>query len=567
MINGQALCPRCNLVKGASVTALRQWQMRAMDEYLAAGKQDFLLEATPGAGKTHFSAALARRLLDDGTVSRVAVVVPTDALRLQWCDKTAGLLRLRPLDSEVVFKPGYDGVVATYAQLGVGSSADLLRRALGRNATLGIFDEVHHAGKGRSWSDGLTRAFEPAARRLSLTGTPWRRDNRPIPYVTYDESDLVHVDYHYRYAAAVNDRVCRPIVFHAHNGEARWVDCGEIVEAHVCEDLDEEKTGAALDTLYRPEHLWLPAMLQKAARALDDLRQDGPDAGGLVWAEDKALADAYARLLWQITGEFPAVVHSGDSEKDAREAKAKIEAFDRSRARWLVSVRMVSEGVDIPRLSLGVFAAKKLTPLFFRQAVGRLVRSRPSDEHNAQMFIPAVPAIVRHAYEIEQELLHELREEEERAERERKAAEEMQQTLNFRMPLSASEPVFTEAIHRGYGVDPDLLAEAQQTCERYGFPAEKAASMALVLQEERSRPMEVSAQVTVQPAPAPEPQHRLEKRLRAEVEALTRRVDYKEGRDPGSTNADLLRAGFPKRKLATIEQLQQMRQWLAGRLR
>jgi superfamily II DNA or RNA helicase len=543
---------------------LRLWQQRAMDEYLASGKQDFLLEATPGAGKTQFSAALARRLIDDGTVDSVIVVVPTDALRLQWCDRVM-TIRLRPMDDEIVFKPGYDGVVVTYQQLARGATSNLIRRAISRRRTLGIFDELHHAGAGKSWSEGLTHAFDVAARRLGLTGTPWRRDNRPIPYVTYGDDEMVKVDYHYRYAAAVNDRVCRPIVFHAHNGEARWVDCGEIVEAHVCEDLDEEKTGAALDALYRPEHLWMPAMLAKAAAALDELRQEIPDAGGLVWAEDKYLADMYAGLLCRITGEMPVIVHSGETEQDAKRAKGDIDRFCRGNSRWMVSVRMVSEGVDVPRLLVGVFAAKKLTPLFFRQAVGRIVRLRSDEEPAAQMFIPAVPAIVRHAYEIEQELLHELQQEEEQAQREQKKAEEYQQTLNFRVPLSASEPVFTEAIHRGQGVAPDLLAEAQQKCGQFGINVSNAASIALLLQEERRRPVELTGQVTVQPAPA-EPQHRLEKRLRQEVEALARRVDYKHGLDPGTTNLDLLRAGHPKRKLATIDQLQDMRTWLAGRL-
>jgi len=561
VINGQALCPRCNLEKGNRMSQLRQWQARAKDEYLASGQQDFLIEATPGAGKTRLALAIARQLLDDGTVEHIAVVVPTDPLRLQWCDSGSDV-RLRPLDDAIVSKAGYDGVVLTYAQLAVGASADLMRRDVGRHPTLLIADEIHHAGGKLPYSAGLERAFDPAARRLLLTGTPWRRDNRPIPYVRYEDDGNLHVDYHYRYGRAVNDHICRPIVFHAHNGEARWVDCGVIVEAHVCEELDEEKTGAALDTLYRPEHQWMPAMLAKAAAALDAQRaEDVPDAGGLVWAETRLLAEAYANLLQRITGQAPVLVLGDDPS-----AKAKIDAFRLSNQRWIVSVRMISEGIDIPRLTVGVYAAKKWTPLFFRQAVGRLVRTRGDENHNAQMFIPSVPAIVRHAYDIEQELLHELAEEEERAERAAKEAEDFQQTLNLRTPLSASEPIFTQAIHRGLGYEPGDLTEAVAKCEQFGIPADKAVNVARLLQEERARPLEVRAQVTVQPSVAAEPQHRLEKRLRQEVEALSRRLDYKDDREPGSTNIDLLRAGFPKRRDASIEQLQAMRTWLAGRL-
>jgi superfamily II DNA or RNA helicase len=561
VINGQALCPPCNLAKGDRVSGLRQWQQRAIDEYLARGQQDFLLEATPGAGKTRVSLAIARRLLDDGTIERVAVVVPTDPLRLQWCDASTDL-HLRPLDDGIVSKAGYDGVVLTYAQLAVGASADLMRRDVSRHKTLGIFDEAHHSGAERAYARGVLTAFGTAARRLSTTGTPWRRDNREIPFVHYGDDGLVSVDYHYRYAAAVNDRICRPIVFHAHNGEARWVDCGTIIEAHVCEDLDEDQTGAALDTLYRPEHQWMPAMLAKAARALDLQRaEDVPDAGGLVLAETRWHALEYARLLEEITGEKPVLIRGDDPL-----AKDKIDSFRNGGQRWIISVRMISEGIDIPRLAIGVYAAKKWTPLFFRQAVGRLVRQRGDENHNAQMFIPAVPAIVRHAYEIEQELLHELAEEEEHAERVRKEAEERQQTLDLRMPLSASEPIFTQAIHRGLGYEPEDLTEAVAKCQQFGIPADKAVNVARLLQEERARPLDVSAQVTVQPAAAAESQHRLERRLRQEVEALSRRLDYMEDRDPGSTNTALLRAGFPRRKTASIEELRRMQAWLAERL-
>jgi superfamily II DNA or RNA helicase len=540
------------------IRPLRQWQQRAIDEYLASAKQDFLLEATPGAGKTVTATTIARRLLDDRTIERVVVVVPSDSLREQWCDATAGMLDLRPLDDEIVSKPGYHGVVVSYQQLAHRTAADLLRRDAGRHKTFAIADEPHHAGDGRAYADGLTQALEPCIRRLLITGTPWRRDNRRIPYVTYGPDDLVTVDYHYRYAAAVNDRICRPVIFHAHNGEARWVDCGKMVEAHVCDDMDEEQTGAALDTLYQPDYSWIPAILRKAAAALDDVRAEVGDLGGIVWAESRWHARAYAALLLQITGEEPEVILGDDAE-----AKTKIDRFRRSRQRWLVCVKMVSEGVDIPRLAVGVFAAKSLTPLFFRQSVGRLVRVRPDEDLlNAQLFIPAVPQLVRHAYEIEQELLHELRDERDRFEREQKEAEERQLTLNFRVPVSASEPVYKESIHRGKGHDPAALEEARAVADKYGFSSDKVVNLASLLHDLRGKPIEASGQATIQPVP--ESRKRMEQRLRVEVEKLARRRDYELGLNPGTTNTDLLRWGFPQRKKCTIEQLEEIIKRFAG---
>ena len=62
------------------------------------------------------------------------------------------------------------GVAVTYAQ--VAAHPALHRGRTEARKTLVILDEVHHAGDGRSWGDAIREAFEPAARRLALSGTP-----------------------------------------------------------------------------------------------------------------------------------------------------------------------------------------------------------------------------------------------------------------------------------------------------------------------------------------------------------------------------------------------------------
>ena len=77
----------------------------------------------------------------------------------------------------------YHGMAVTYAQVAVRAS---LHREITESArTLVILDEVHHAGDSLSWGDAIREAFESATRRLSLTGTPFRSDTSPIPFVTY----------------------------------------------------------------------------------------------------------------------------------------------------------------------------------------------------------------------------------------------------------------------------------------------------------------------------------------------------------------------------------------------
>lgn len=63
---------------------LRRWQREALAKYRGRAGKDFLLTATPGAGKTTFALTLAVDLLARRVVDRVIVVAPTDHLRSQW---------------------------------------------------------------------------------------------------------------------------------------------------------------------------------------------------------------------------------------------------------------------------------------------------------------------------------------------------------------------------------------------------------------------------------------------------------------------------------------------------
>ena len=83
-------------------------------------------------------------------------------------------------------------------------------------------------------------------------------------------------------------------------------------------------------------------------------------------------------------------------------AAAKLAAFTHSRDPWIVAVNMVSEGVDIPRLRVGVYATAAKTPLVFRQIVGRFVRTMPGRPlEPSWLYIPADPILRDHAATVE----------------------------------------------------------------------------------------------------------------------------------------------------------------------
>ncbi|WP_434084319.1 DEAD/DEAH box helicase [Micrococcus porci] len=387
---------------------LRQWQQEALEKYLREAPQDFLAVATPGAGKTTFALRVAKILMDSGVVQRLTVVAPTDHLKRQWADNAARVgLAIDPnfKNADGRHGPEYRGVALTYAQ--VANKPVLHRNRTEAARTLVILDEIHHGGDARSWGEGIREAFEPASRRLSLTGTPFRSDDAYIPFVRYERGEdgfeRSRADYTYGYGPALRDHVVRPVIFLAYSGQMRWkTSTGEVMEAQLGEAATKDITASAWRTALDPAGEWIPSVLRAADRRLTEIRRGIPDAGGLVIASDHEDARAYAAQLQAVTGQAPAVILSDD-----KGASDRIEEFAASDERWMVAVRMVSEGVDVPRLCVGVYATSTSTPLFFAQAVGRFVRSRRRGEV-ASVFLPSVPQLMLLANEMELERDHAL---------------------------------------------------------------------------------------------------------------------------------------------------------------
>jgi len=406
MTPATAASPRPDRVPRGAQSRLRAWQTAALEAYRVNDPRDFLTVATPGAGKTTYALRLAADLLDRRVVERIVVVAPTEHLKTQWAESAAAIgISLDPEFSGArgVTSSDHLGIAVTYA--GVAANSLLYRRRVEDRKTLVILDEVHHAGDSLSWGESVREAFEPATRRLALTGTPFRSDINPIPFVSYvpgpDGVGRSAADHVYGYADALRDHVVRPVMFLAYSGRMRWrTRAGDEVSAVLGDEQAKDVTQQAWRTALDPQGEWIPQVLRAANRRLTEVRKHVPDAGGLVIASDQTKARAYAKQLEAITGRKPTVVLSDDPK-----AGSKISAFSASNDRWMVAVRMVSEGVDVPRLMVGVYATSTSTPLFFAQAVGRFVRARRRGE-TASIFLPSVPLLLRLAGELEEERDH-----------------------------------------------------------------------------------------------------------------------------------------------------------------
>jgi len=400
--NGQALCPDCNLKKGVSMTErgsdLFRWQAHAIEQFMRKLFPNFLCEATPGAGKTRVGAEIAFRLHKSREIEYVVVVVPSTHLRKQTSDafrETTGL----QLNYE--WKPGlgefprgvFCGVVVTYNTI-LGNAA-MFRRLCNKCPALVVLDEIHHASEKQSWGIQLHEAFELARFRVLLSGTPFRSDNGRIPFVRYVDGQGVP-DVRYGYGEALADCIVREVYFPKVGGRMEWVDDDGQQAASFDDDIDEYGVSKRLRTALMAEGGVMLDMLRHAHRDLLEMREEDPNAAGLVVAIDQDHAKRIAdRMRRELGVEAIIVVSDDDTSHNA------IERFENSDAPWIVAVKMVSEGVDIPRLRVCVYASNTITELFFRQVVGRVVRrEKDSNQHWAHVIIPDDARLRKFAAEI-----------------------------------------------------------------------------------------------------------------------------------------------------------------------
>lgn len=388
---------------------LRPWQRAAFDKFAASEHADFLTVATPGAGKTTFALACARWALANER-RRIVVVAPTTHLKTQWV-QAAHRMGLH-LDHQWSPNDGVakdvHGIVTTYQQVSTADTAKKLR-GLANDAFV-ILDEVHHAGDERAWGDGVRTAFELANRRLSLSGTPFRSDTASIPFVRYEETGVggeAQPDFTYGYADALRDGgVVRPVYFPRFDGLMEWSAAdGSIVSANFHDELDRTGSSHRLRAALSLEGDWLAVVMGQAHERLLTIRRTQPDAGALAICMDQDHARDIVRFIRNRFHVEADVVVSDDPD-----ASGKIAAFAKSSRPWLVAVRMVSEGVDIPRLRVGVYASTVVTELFFRQAVGRFVRwTRGVPSQKAYVYLPDDPRLRQHAFQIAEARRHVLK--------------------------------------------------------------------------------------------------------------------------------------------------------------
>lgn len=412
VINCQLLLPEVNLKKGAKDYKPRKWQEKFLREWEQGLTDRFLLIAIPGAGKTKAALCAANRFLQIDPADRnVVIVAPNLNVRRQWRDDAWEIgIDLQTEDFLAVPRKEFNGGVITYQAMSMEVQGF---RSVVSHKTLVIFDEVHHLGDQKAWGEAAKCGCERAGKMLLLSGTPFRTDGGEIPFVKYDRDGLCEHNFKYDYPLALNDKVVREFEFVIDRGSAiqRVDGIEETIEFHP--EMSDEEAKGKLAILLHDRGSFIQEQIRRCHERLQAIRRVVPDAAALAICKDQRHAKAIASVIHNITGCRPSVIVS-----DEDKANDTVHSFRQANSQWLVSVQMVSEGTDIPRLHALCWLTDVTTELFFRQAIGRISRVRENhdaaepDKEDQQerldmdlkawVFMPADPRLTRHSDNIEQ---------------------------------------------------------------------------------------------------------------------------------------------------------------------
>lgn len=379
---------------------LRRWQSKCVAEAInkfESGDSHFLCLATPGAGKTAMAATLANQLLARNIIDLVicfspSIIVSSDfqnALEAHTGQRMDGSLGAR-------------GCSLTYQSMLRLNQA--FWALFNNHRILVIFDEIHHCAgdtldNANAWGQTIIQNIQGRAQfTLALTGTPWRSDRIPIALASYCQDDKVHCDYIYGLAQAIKENVCRAPCMTLVDNDRIQVKRGDKTDKYssIAELLT--KARCSYQQLIDNDELIL-YLLKQSAKKLSQIRKVQPNAGGLIVAASVDHAHKIASLLERHFGQRAVIATY--LEDDAHRI---IDIFRNDNQPWIISVGMISEGTNIPRLRVCCHLTRVKTELHFRQVLGRILRVGNDAPGDSYLYLPAEPNLIKYARRVAEEI-------------------------------------------------------------------------------------------------------------------------------------------------------------------
>jgi superfamily II DNA or RNA helicase len=440
---------------------LRNWQSECIDSAISKYtnlKKHFLALATPGAGKTVMASVLAKTLYDQDKIDLVLCFSPSSIVAHDFSESLSEQ-----------FKTHCDGSIGamgnSYTYQGLSTLDKKVWRLFDKYRVFVIFDEIHHcAGSNtkntNAWGESIiTKIKDNAAYTIALTGTPWRSDSSPIVLADYcNESGQIQCDYVYGLKEAIRDNVCRvPQVIALDNDQITVVEGDKTNHFTSFFDLLSQSIIPYSEIVTNQKVI--EQLVHRADDKLNALRQVNHNAGGLIVASSIHHAWQIQRILTDVTGETALVVTSNETCSNSL-----IKSYRFNQDKWIISVGMISEGTNIPRLQVCCYLSNVKTEMYYRQVLGRILRITDSKNQEAFLFMPAEPKLVDYAFRVAQDIPEGLS---------KVKLEQMEEELTTEVDITSSdEPVDHGTIPMDDSINEQITVPDNAGIQIYDLPDE-----------------------------------------------------------------------------------------------
>jgi len=380
---------------------LRKWQHECIElalEKYQSGQEHFFVQATPAAGKTYMTANLANRLLNNGDIDLVLCFSPSSIVSSEFSAVLSDITKYS-FDGKL----GARGQSITYQKMAYLDENFWI--LFEKFKVLAVFDEIHHCcgthdANSNEWGRQIINNIQAKATyTLALSGTPWRSDAAPISLSKYTTAQgQIKCDYVYGLSDAINDNVCRvPKIIAIDNDEITLTN-SNITKSY--NSFSELLSGSSFSykELIHNENIIIN-LIKRADKQLNLVRQSNPNAGGLIVASSVVHALKIVEIIQQKLNETADIVsYKEDSPTE------KISQYKHGSNKWIVSIGMISEGTNIPRLQVCCHLTNIKTELHYRQILGRILRVTQDENQEATLFMPAEAKLVEYAYRISEDI-------------------------------------------------------------------------------------------------------------------------------------------------------------------
>ena len=380
---------------------LRQWQAECINLALTQyqnGTSHFLALATPGAGKTLMASELSALLLKNNMIDLIICFSPSSIVSQDFSES----LQLKTQER-------FDGLIGARGRSLTYQNLQYLDvnfwQLFERYRVFVIFDEIHHCAgsnidNANAWGEQIILNIQDKAKfTLALTGTPWRSDAAPIVLSNYiHPSNKISCDYVYGLSEAITDDVCRvPQIIAIDNNNISVVDDVETKTYSSFKSLLMESVVPYQEII--ENEAVIKYVISSAHKKLSSIRVKNKDAAGLIVASSVEHARQISTLMKACFNEDSVVVTYRESEPTSI-----IQQFRHAQTKWIISVGMISEGTNIPRLQICCHLTNIKTEMHFRQILGRILRMTGSKNQEAILYMPAEPKLLEYAYRVKQDV-------------------------------------------------------------------------------------------------------------------------------------------------------------------